>query len=262
MASIRLVCWNRDLAREHARALREDGFAVDASALDTSGLIGHFRNKSPGAVLIDLDRLPSHGREVAIVLRNSKSTRYIPIVFAGGIAEKVERVRRELPDASFTDWERVGTALRKALKSAFVEPVQPMAHMDRYARSSLVRKLGLKADMKVALLAVPDDFEEKLGELPEGVEFQSKVTRATALAIWFVRSRNELDAGLEYLIARLPQRGGVWIVHPKQTGRYRVDFNQRDVMATGVAAGLAVSKVCAVDADWSGLMFRRKKRAP
>ena len=133
--------------------------------------------------------------------------------------------------------------------------------MQRYARSSLVKKFGFKPGMKVAVLAAPDDFEEKLGELPEGVELQPKVTRATALAVWFVRSRRELGADLEYLIARLPERGGLWIVHPKQTGRYRVDFNQRDVMATGLAAGLAVCKVCAVDADWSGLMFRRKKPA-
>lgn len=261
MASIRLVCWNQDLARERAHVLRDAGFTVDASPLSTSGLIGHFRSKSPAAVLIDLDRLPSHGREVAIVLRNSKSTRYIPIVFAGGLAEKVDRVRRELPDAGFTDWKGVGTALKKALKRALVAPVQPVAHMQRYARASLVKKLGLKPGMKVAVLAASDDFEEKLGELPEGVDLQPKVTRETTLAIWFVRSRKELDAGLEYLIARLPQRGGVWIVHPKQTSRYRVDFNQRDVMATGFAAGLAVSKVCAVDADWSGLMFRRKKPA-
>ena len=262
MPSIRLVCWNPDLARERATLLREAGFTVDASPLSTSGLIGHFRTRSPAAVLIDLDRLPSHGREVAIVLRNSKSTRYIPIIFAGGLAEKVERVRRELPDAFFTDWKRVGTALRKALKRALVDPVQPVAHMQRYARSSLLKKLGLKPGMKVAVLAAPGDFAEKLGDLPEDVDLQPKVARETALAIWFVRSRRELDTGLEYLIAQLPQSGGVWIVHPKQTGRYRVDFNQRDVMATGLAAGLAVSKVCAVDTDWSGLMFRRKKPAP
>jgi hypothetical protein len=93
------------------------------------------------------------------------------------------------------------------------------------------------------------------------VELQSKVTRETALAIWFVRSRGELGAELEYLMARLPDRSGVWVVHPKQAGRYRVDFNQRDVVATGFAAGLAICKVCAVDADWSGLMFRRKESA-
>ena len=259
MPLIRLICWNQDLARERASVLRAAGFTVDASPLGISGLIGHFREMSPAAVLIDLDRLPSHGREVAIVLRNSKSTRYIPIVFAGGLAEKVERVRRELPDASFTDWKTVGTALKKAQKKRLAAPVQPVAYMQRYAGSSLVNKLGIKTGMKVAVLAAPDDFEEKLDELPEGVEFQPKVTRGTAVAIWFVRSRVELAADLEFLAARLPERGGIWVVHPKQAGRYRADFNQRDVMAMGVAAGLAVSKVCAVDADWSGLMFRRKK---
>ena len=261
MPSIRLVCWNQELARERARVLREAALTVDASPLEISGLIGRFRRKSPAAVLIDLDRLPSHGREVAIVLRNSKSTRYIPIVFAGGLAEKVERVRRELPDAVFTDWKKVVTAMKKAMKAAPVEPVQLVAHVQRYAGSSLVKKLGIKPGMKVTVLAAPDDFEGKLGELPEGVEFQPTVTRETALAIWFVRSRRELGAELEYLVARLPERGGVWVVHPKQGGRYRVDFNQRDVAATGFAAGLAICKVCAVDADWSGLMFRRKKSA-
>jgi CheY-like chemotaxis protein len=245
--------------------LREAGFSVDTSPLGTSGLIGQFREKPPAAVLIDLDRLPSHGREVAIVLRNSKSTRYIPIIFAGGLAEKVDRVRRELPDAFFTDWKKVAVALKKALKRGIrgvaTEPVQPVAHMQRYAGSSLVKKLGLKPGMKVAVLAAPDDFEGTLGELPEGVELQAKMTRETVMAIWFVRSRRELGAELEYLIARLPERGGIWIVHPKQAGRYRVDFNQRDVVATGFAAGLAVAKVCAVDADWSGLKFTRKKSA-
>jgi hypothetical protein len=38
-----------------------------------------------------------------------------------------------------------------------------------------------------------------------------------------------------------------------------VDFKQNDVRAAGLAAGLVDYKVCAVDADWSGLKFARKK---
>src|SRR4029077_21144480 len=132
MPLIRLICWNRDLTRERANALRGSGFTVNASPLGISGLIGHFRKVSPAVVLIDLDRLPSHGREVAIVLRNSKSTRYLPIVFAGGLAEKVERVRSELPDAIFTNGKKVVTALKKAMKHVPAEPVQPLAYMQRY----------------------------------------------------------------------------------------------------------------------------------
>ena len=259
MSVLRLLCWNEDVARERARLLKAAGFSVDASELNPSGLIGHFRANMPQAVVIDLDRLPSHGREVAAALRNSKTTRHIPIVFAGGIPEKVERIRRELPDAVFTDWKIVARALKKALKNAPAEPVQPTPHMLRYAGSSLVKKLGIKAASKVALLGAPEGFEEKLGDLPEDVEVQSKMSRETKLVLWFTRSRKELEAGTEYISIRLPEGASVWIIHPKQAGRYRVDFNQNDVRSAGFAAGLVDYKVCAVDEDWSGLKFARKK---
>src|SRR5579864_4252089 len=170
MPLVRLVCWNQDLARERARVVEEAGFHVDASRLDPGGLIGHFRACMPAAILIDLDRLPSHGREVAVALRNSKATRHVPIVFAGGLEEKVQRIRQELPDAQFTGWKDVARALKKALRSAPVEPVQPVAHMQRYAGSPLVKKLGFTPRTKAALLGAPEDFAEKLGEFPEGVE--------------------------------------------------------------------------------------------
>jgi len=255
---IRLICWNPDEARKRVGALEEAGFRVDASPIKSS-VVAHFRANLPAVVVIDLDRLPSHGREVAIALRNSKSTRLIPIVFAGGVAEKVERIRRELPDAFYSEWKKVAPVIRKALKHAPSDPVQPPAHMQRYAQSPLVKKLGFRPGMKVALLAEPDGFEEKLGELPEAVELQTKTTRATELALWFVRSRSELDTETEYLGARLPEGCSLWIVHPKQTSRYRVDFNQNDVRAAGLAAGWVDYKVCAIDDDWSGLKFARKK---
>ena len=81
----------------------------------------------------------------------------------------------------------------------------------------------------------------------------------TGLVLWFVRSRRELDRETEYLSVRLPEGTSVWIIHPKQASRYKVDFNQNDVRAAGLAAGLVDYKVCAVDKDWSGLKFARKK---
>ena len=259
MSVVRLVCWKEDLARERARVLKEAGVPVDASPLITGGGIGQFRASQPSAVLIDLDRLPSHGREVAVALRTSKSTRHIPIVFAGGLEEKVARIREELPDAFFTDWNKVVRVLQKALKSVTAESIQPIPHMQRYAGSSLVKKLGFKPATKAALLGAPAGFEEILGELPDGAELLDKMTGRTNLALWFVRSRQELEMDTELLSARLPEGAAIWIIHPKKTGRYRVDFNQNDVRAAGLAAGLVDYKVCAVDEDWSGLKFTRTK---
>src|SRR5258707_7329412 len=149
MPQVRLVCWDQQQAREHARVLKKAGFTVDASPLATSRLIGQFRDKPPAVILIDLDRLPSHGRAVAIMLRGAKSTGHIPVVFAGGLEDKVQRAREQLPRAIFTDWPGVIRALRKALKSPPV-PVLQKSYMQQYAGSSLVKKLGFKPGMRAA----------------------------------------------------------------------------------------------------------------
>lgn len=258
MAQIRLVSWNPDAAREHARVLKSAGFTVDASVLRTSGLIGQFRDQPPAVILIDLDRLPSHGRAVAIVVRSGKSTQHIPIVFAGGAEEKVKTAREQAPWGIFTDWPGVTNALKKALKKR-TAPGSGKSYMQHYAGSSLVKKLGFKPNMRTALLGAPEGFEEQLGELPESVEFETKVSPQTRLAIWFVRSLRELADETPYLSARLPTGASLWIVYPKQTSRFKVDFTQYDVRAIGLAAGLVDYKICAVDSDWTGLKFARKR---
>ena len=114
MARIRLVCWNEDAAAERARFLKKAGLNVDASPFHVSGMITRLREDPPALMLIDMDRLPSHGRAIAVMLRTSKSMRYLPIVFAGGVEEKIERTRAELPDAIFTDWAKAAAAVSRA----------------------------------------------------------------------------------------------------------------------------------------------------
>ena len=258
MAQIRLVCWDPDAAREHARALKKAGFTVNASPLRTSGLIGQIRDDPPAVILIDLDRLPSHGRAVAIVVHSGKSTAHIPIVFAGGEEAKVKTAREQAPWAHFTDWPAVAAALKKALRKPMAAaPAKP--YMKQYAGSSLMKKLGFKPKMRTALLGAPEGFEEQLGDLPEGVEFETKVSPQTKMAIWFVRSLRELATETEYLSARLPEGASLWIVYPKQTSRFKVDFTQYEVRGAGLDAGLVDYKICAVDSDWTGLKFARKK---
>lgn len=259
MALIRLVSWNQDSAREHARGLKKAGFTVDASALRTSGLIGQFRDKRPAIVLIDLDHLPANGRAVAVVLRSGKSTRHIPILFAGGLDEKIQRAREQVPDAVFTDWPGVTRAIKAVLKKRPAIPVPTKPYMQQFAGSSLVKKLDFKPNMRAALLGAPDGFEEQLVELPEGVEIETNLSERTRMAIWFVRSLRELETGADYLGMRLPEGASLWIVYPKRTSRFKVDFVQQDVRATGLAAGWVGYKICAVDADWTGVKFARKK---
>jgi CheY-like chemotaxis protein len=259
MPVVRLVCWNAELAQSRAELLEASGLEVDASPLNPAGLIGTFKANLPAVVVIDLDRLPSQGLGVAVALRNSKATRHIPIVFAGGVQDKVDKIRRELPDVCYTAWARARATVKQALRREPVNPVQPTPHMERYTGSSLAKKLGLKTGVQVALLGAPDGFPETLGDLPAGVELQSKLTKNTNLMLWFVRSRHELECEAEFVSARLPEGSSVWIIHPKQSSRCKADFNQNDVRNAGLAVGLVDYKVCSVDADWSGLKFARRK---
>jgi len=235
------------------------GFNVNASALRTSGLIGQFRDHPPAAVLIDLDRLPSQGRTLAVVLRGGKSTRHIPIVFAGGTEDKVRRAREQVPGALFTTWTRVAPALKSALKNPPKAAGPTKSYMQQWTGSSLVKKLDIKSGARVALLSAPDGFEEQLGELPEGVQLETKLNSQTKLALWFVRSARELESEMDFIGMRLPEGASLWIVYPKQTSRFKVDFTQYDVRRTGLVAGWVDYKICAVDADWTGLKFARKK---
>ena len=260
MARIRLVCWNEELAANRAQALKKAGLEVDASPFDPAGMITRLRENPPALMLIDLDRLPSHGRAVAIMLRTSKSMRHIPIVFAGGVEEKVAVARTEVPDAVFTDWASVAVAIKKAVKNppaVFAKPVPPM---ERYTGSRLAKKLDLKAGTKAALIGAEDGFVELLGDLPEGVEFQSRITTKTKLVLWFVRASNEIGEAFELACARMPDGCSIWIIYPKKAGRHRVDFTQNDIREIGLNAGVVDYKICAVDADWSGMKFARRRK--
>jgi CheY-like chemotaxis protein len=259
---VRIICWNDELAKQYAEELSGMGYRVEASSLRGSGgVITHFKSLSPAAIVIDLDRLPSHGREVAIVLRASKTTRHIPIVFAGGAEEKVARIRAELPDAVFASRKKLAAALKRAIASPPIDPVHLTPHMQRWGDASLPRKLGIATGMQVALLCREEDgLQEIIGELPENASLTPRITAETRLILYAVHSLQELDTVIDRAVVQLPKGASFWIVHPKAAGRQRIDFNQNDVRGLALSRGFVDYKVCSVDTQWSALKFTRKKQ--
>src|SRR5580704_8198507 len=119
-----------------------------------------------------------------------------------------------------------------------------------YSATPLPKKLGIRDDMKVVLVAAPDAFEEILGDLPDNAVLTTKFSTTTKLALCFVRSLKDLAATLDMLTLRLPKQASVWIVHPKRTSKHHTDFNQNDVRDHALAIGLVDYKVCSVNEDW------------
>jgi hypothetical protein len=128
-----------------------------------------------------------------------------------------------------------------------------------YSATPLVKKLGIRDDMQVTVIAAPDAFEI-LGDLPESVVLSTRFSEKTKLALCFIRSLKDLSATVDMLTLRLPKQAHVWLIHPKGAGKYHADFNQNDVRNQALAAGLVDYKVCSVDGDWSGLKFAWRNR--
>ena len=250
-ALLRLISWSDDQAPEHARRLEAAGFRVDATPLDSSRLIGRIAEMAPAAVVIDLDRKPSLGKVVGVVLTKAKSTRAIPLVYAGAPPDKAAHIQGDLPGATFTTWSKAPTAVKRAIANPPTDAQPPKSYMDQWASGILSKKLDLKPGMTVALLGAPDGFIESLGDPPEGIEFREQIVRGTKMLIWFVRSAAELEE-FGFMSARLAKGISFWVMHPKISGNLRSDFNQLDVRRAANEVGMVDYKICSVDEDWSG----------
>jgi len=257
MAYVRLIHWNAAEAEERADELRSAGYDVVSDPLDQAGLRA-LRKDPPRAVVIDLSRLPSQGRDVALGIRKYKATRHVPLVFVEGDPEKVARIKELLPDAVYTTWNRIRSSLKRAISNPPQDPVVPDSVMAPYKGTPLPKKLGIKASSMVALVGAPDGFEETLGELPEGVVLRRQLRGQPDVTLWFTRSRKDLDQGIERMGA-FAEGGGLWIVWPKKSSGVTTNVSQGVVREVGLAAGLVDYKVCSVDETWSGLRFTRRK---
>jgi CheY-like chemotaxis protein len=260
MTRIILLHWNAAEGEERAAFLGSQGHEVELQAKVVPAALRAMGTNPPHAIVIDLSRQPSQGREVAGALRRQKATRAVPIIFVGGEPDKVARVRELLPDALFTDWPHITGALKRAFESVPANPVIP-GTMASYSATPLPRKLGIQAGSTVALLGAPDDFVETLGALPEGVQLCQEVRRGAAVILLFARSRAELQRRFPAAAKALAEGGRLWILWPKKASGVSTDLAGDGVRAYGLGHGYVDYKIAAIDQTWSGLAFARRKAA-
>lgn len=257
MSKILLVHWNKAEAGARAEKLAKFGHevAVLSDSKDSTGF--RIRGTPPELFVIDLGRIPSHGREVAGYFRRQKATRNVPILFVGGDPERVESVRKLLPDASFAEWRGVRSAIAKAIRTAPKTPVVP-GTMAGYSGTPLPKKLGIRDNCCIVLVNPPARFERKLEPLPSGADFVEDASRAN-VAVLFARSQAELVSEFRPLAKSLPQKVALWIAWPKQASGLATDLKEGFIREFGLGEGWVDYKVCAIDETWSGLCFVRKK---
>jgi len=254
---VRLVHWEAAEAPERIERLRSAGYEVDFDE-SAPAVLKALRRTPPEVVVIDLSRLPAQGRDMALAVRHYKSSRHVPVVFVEGDEGKVDRIRKQMPDAVYTTWRRIRSAVNSAIANPPVRPIAPRTLLDGYKGTPLVKKLGIKEDSVVALLGAPKGFESVVGTLPARAVLRRGSKGTRDLTIWFTKSRAELEKRIGAIRSSLG-KDGLWIVWPKKSSGVVSDLTQAVVRQVGLASGLVDYKISSIDATWSGLRFTRRK---
>ena len=257
MSRVRLFHWDPSDAEKIADRLAAGGYEVVHGPFE-QGTLRELRSDPPAAVVIDLDRLPSHGRDVGVALRTYKATRHVPLVFVGGLPEKVARIKDLLPDAVYTNWGRVRRSLKQAIAHPPANPVVHRSLLAGYAGTPLPKKLGIGEGTAVALVGAPRGFEKTLGEIPAGATVRRQTRSRVDLILWFTKSLTDLEREIVQMRERVGE-GSLWIIWPKKASGVGTDLTQVQVRRAGLASGLVDYKVCAVDETWTGLKFAVRK---
>lgn len=252
--------WNQDEALVNAKKLKTLGVEVELGVLNSQSDFKAIRNNPPDVFVIDLSRLPSHGREVGTGLRSYKSTRHVPIIFLEGEKEKVEKVKQILHDAIFCSWKNLKAGIKKA-ESVDTEKLLPKKNaLEAYRDTPLPQKLGIKENSIVGLIDPPKRLKEILGELPQDVKLVKNPKKQCELFLLFTLFMGGLESNFEEMTKLLSEKGSFWILWPKKTSGIESDLSQNEVRNYGLARGFVDYKVCSFDETWSGLKFCRRKK--
>lgn len=233
-------------AVELAARLRRDGFDAEPYRYQGTKGFRELRANPPHAILIDLMRLPSYGRALAVLLREGKGTRSIPLVFLEGDPEKTKKVKETLPDAGFATLPRIGAALRRAAARPPSQPVVPEG-------PPVVVKLRLREGASVGVLGAPEGFA--IG----GIELQ-RGRRDADVVLLFVRTVAMLARELRGF-AELAKSRSLWVLWQKQASKSAGDVTFARINELCAPLGLVGYKACAVDATWSAVAVARRKQS-
>lgn len=128
-----------------------------------------------------------------------------------------------------------------------------------YSGTPLVRKLGIKPGMTVAVVDPPEHYWDLLVGVPDDLVICDTSTRGLAFVHVFAHERKGLADRLSALRRSIAADGMIWVSWPKKASGVVTDVTEEMVRDTGLAAGLVDVKICAVDTTWSGLKFVIRK---
>jgi hypothetical protein len=129
--------------------------------------------------------------------------------------------------------------------------------MAGYSGTPLAKKLGIKEGSVVTLVGAPDGWA--VPGVPAGVTTRTSLRGRFDIALVFVRSASELRRRVTSIERTVDDAAAAWIAWPRKAGGHDSDVTEDLLRELLLPTGLVDVKVAAIDNDWSGLKFVRRK---
>jgi len=130
-----------------------------------------------------------------------------------------------------------------------------------YSGKTLTQKLGVKPGDVIWAIDAPEHYETRLHPLPDGARIVTAAIHPPIVHA-FARTLQALAALTPALVSAPGPGGSIWISWPKKSSAMFVDLTEDGIRRIMLPTGWVDVKVCAVDADWSGLKFLRRRVSP
>jgi hypothetical protein len=137
--------------------------------------------------------------------------------------------------------------------------VTPAGETAGHSGTPLPRKLGIKPESRVLLVAAPPGFA--VDPLPAGAVVHTRAgASAYDVVVAFCPDARRMRDRFTKAVPRLATAGALWIAWPKRASGVTTDLTDNVVREHGLDEGLVDVKVAAIDETWSGMKFVRRLR--
>lgn len=134
-----------------------------------------------------------------------------------------------------------------------------------YSGKPLAAKLGLKPGQRLIAIAPPGHYRDLIGPALDDADFQAAATPdgpagTAAIVHLFVADRAVLERTHQAALALVATGGMLWVSWPKKSSPLFRDLTEDGIRAVLLPTGWVDVKVAAVDQDWSGLKFLKRRK--
>lgn len=120
-----------------------------------------------------------------------------------------------------------------------------------YSGTPLIKKLGIKEEMKVQLIKQPDDYFQLL---QKDITIQlAKKNETPDFIHLFVKTNKEFEAAMKKIKQNMKPTTIIWVSWYKKSAGIATDVTEDAIRNYALQNDLVDVKVCAVSDKWSGL---------